>query len=82
MSPRVYLSQPTYQTTPEEDTPVCLSIQLSRATVKALHRRLQEADRHEDMRWVRRTPVWIDRLVHDVPGAVWCERWGRRPACL
>ena len=82
MSTRVYLSQYTCQTTPKEDTPVSLRIQLSRATVKELHSRLQDAYRRDDMRVVRRTTVWIDRLVHHVPMAVLCERWGRSPACL
>jgi len=43
MSTRVYLSKHTDQTTHQEDIPVCIRIQLSRATVKALHRRLQHA---------------------------------------
>ena len=43
MSTRVYLSKHTCQTTHEEEPPVCLRIQLSRATVKELHSRLQHA---------------------------------------
>jgi hypothetical protein len=43
MSTRVYLSTPTDQTTQQEATPVCIRIQLSRATVTELHRRLQHA---------------------------------------
>jgi transposase len=82
MSTRVYLSQHTYQTTPEEDTPVCIRIQLSRATVKDLHSRLQQAYQKDDVRLVRRTTVLIDLLVHDTPVAVICERWGLSPACL
>jgi hypothetical protein len=82
MSTRVYLSQHTYQTTLQEDTPVCLRIQLSHATGKELHSRLQDAYRRDDMRLVRRTTVWLDLLVHHVPVAVWCERWGLSPACL
>jgi transposase len=61
---------------------VCLRIQLSRATVKDLHRRLQDAYRRDDMRLVRRTTVLIDLLVHHVPVGVLCERWGLSPACL
>ena len=34
MSTRVYLSKNTCQITQSEDTPVCIRIQLSRATVK------------------------------------------------
>jgi transposase len=34
------------------------------------------------VRLVRRTPVFIDLLVHQVPVAVLCERWGLSPACL
>ena len=82
MSTRVYLSQYTCQTTPKEDTPVSLRIQLSRATVKELHSRLQDAYRRDDLRLVRRTTVLIDLLVHCVPVAVLCERWGLSPACL
>jgi transposase len=82
MSIRVYLSKNTCQTTPEEDTPVCLRIQLSRATVKALHRRLQHAYRRDEVRLVRRTTVLLDLLVPHVPVAVLKERWGLSPACL
>ena len=78
----MYLSKNTCQTTPEENTPVCIRIQLSRATVKDLHSRLQHAYRRDDVRLVRRTTVWIDLLVHHVPVAVLCERWGLSPACL
>ena len=82
MSTRVYLSQNTCPITPSEDTPVCLRIQLSRATVKDLHRRLQHAYQCDDVRVVRRTTVLIDLLVHHVPVAVLGERWGLSPACL
>src|SRR5688572_2823248 len=82
MSTRVYLSKHTCQTTHEEDTPVCLRIQRSRATVKDLHSRLQHAYRKDDVRLVRRTTVLIDLLVHHVPVAVLCERWGLSPSCL
>jgi transposase len=61
---------------------VCIRIQRSRATVKDLHSRLQDAYRRDDMRLVRRTTVLIDLLVHHVPVAVLGERWGLSPACL
>ena len=82
MSTRVYLSKHTCQTTSSEDTPVCIRIQLSRATVKALHSRLQQAYQKDDVRLVRRTTVLLDLLVHHAPVAVICERWGLSPACL
>ena len=50
MSTRVYLSQHTCQTTQQEDTPVCIRIQLSRATVNDLHKRLQHAYQRDDVR--------------------------------
>ena len=82
MSTRVYLSNYTCQTTPKEDTPVCLRIQLSRTTVKDLHSRLQHAYQRDDVRLVRRITVLLDLLVHHVPVAVLCERWGLSPACI
>jgi transposase len=82
MSTQVYLSKHTDQTTQVEDTPVCLRIQLSRATVKDLHSRLQHAYQRDDVRLVRRITVLIDLLVHHVPVVVVCERWGLSPACL
>ena len=44
-----------------------IRIQLSRATVKDLHSRLQHAYRRDDVRLVRRITVVIDLLVHHVP---------------
>src|ERR1700739_1549609 len=82
MSTRVYLSKHTCHTTHEEDTPVCIRIQLSRATVKDLPSRLQHAYQRDDVRLVRRTTVLIDLLVHHVPMAVLCERWGLSASCL
>ena len=82
MSTRVYLSKHTCQTTHEEETPVCLRIQLSRTTVKDLHRLLQHAYQRDDVRLVRRLTVLLDLLVHRVPLAVLCERWGLSPSCL
>ena len=82
MSTRVYLSKHTCQTTHEEETPVCLRIQLSRATVKDLHSRLQHADQYDDVRLVRRITVLLDLLVHQVPVEVLSERWGLSPSCL
>jgi transposase len=82
MSTRVYVSKHTYQTTHEEETPVCLRIQLGRATVKDLHSRLQHAYQRDDVRLVRRITVLLDLLVHHVPMAALCERWGLSLACL
>jgi transposase len=82
MSKRVYLSKLSYPTPSQENTPVSITIQLNRATVKDLHRRLQDAYQHDDVRLVRRTTVLIDLLVHQVPMAVLCERWGLSPSCL
>ena len=82
MSTRVYLSKHTCQTTHEEDTPVCLRIQLSRTTVKDLHSRLPHAYQRDDVRLVRRITVLLDLLVHRVPMAVLCERWGLSPSCI
>ena len=82
MSTRVYLSKHTCQTTHEEETPVCLRIQLSRATVKELHSRLQQAYQRDDVRLVRRITVLLDLLVHQVPVEVLSERWGLSPSCL
>jgi transposase len=82
MSTRVYLSKHTCQTTHEEETPVCLRIQLSRATVKELHSRLQHAYQRDDMRLVRRITVLLDLLVHQVPVEVLSDRWGLSPSCL
>jgi transposase len=61
---------------------VCIRIQLSHATVKDLHNRLQHAYQRDDVRLVRRITVLIDLLVHQMPVAVVCERWGLSPACL
>ena len=82
MSKRVYLSKNDCRITQEKDTPVSIRIQLSRATVKDLHHRLQQAYRRDDARLVRRITVLIDLLVHHVPVAMLCERWGLSPACL
>jgi transposase len=59
-----------------------IRIQLSHATVKALHSCLQHAYRKDDVRLVRRITVLIDLLGHQVPVAVLCERWGLSPSCL
>jgi len=61
---------------------VCIRIPLSRATVKDLHNRLQYAYHRDDVRLVRRTTALIDLLVHHVPVAVLCERWGLSPSCI
>jgi len=59
-----------------------IRIQLNRTTVKALHSHLQYAYRKDDVRLVRRITVLIDLLVHQVPMAVLCERWGLSLSCL
>src|SRR5262247_4046529 len=59
-----------------------IRIQLSVATVKALYNRLQQAYLKDDVRLVRRTTVLIDLLVHRVPMALLCERWGLSASCL
>ena len=82
MSTRVYLSKHTCQTAHEEDTPVCIRIQLSRATIKDLHSRLQHAYQRDDVRLVRRTTVLLDLLVHPVPVEGLSARWGLSPSCL
>jgi transposase len=61
---------------------VCVRIQLSRTTVKDLHSRLQHAYQRDDVRLVRRITVLLDLLVHRVPMAVLCERWGLSPSCI
>ena len=82
MSTRVYLSKYPYPTIPEEDTPVCIRIQLSHVTVKALQSRLQHAYQRDDVRLVRRITVLLDLLVHHVPVEVLCAQWGLSPACI
>ena len=59
-----------------------LRLQVSAATVKALHARLQQAYLKDDVRLVRRTTVLLDLLVPHVPMAVLCERWGLSSSCL
>ena len=61
---------------------MCMRIQLSRATVKDLHLRLQHAYQRDDVRLVRRTTVLLDLLVHHVPVEVLSERWGLSTSCL
>jgi transposase len=61
---------------------VCMRIQLSRATVKDLHLRLQHAYQRDDVRLVRRTTVLLDLLVHHVPVEVLSERWGLSTSCI
>ena len=82
MSKQVYPAKNDMRTTRWEDTPMSIRIQLSHATVKALHSHLQQAYQRDDVRLVRRTTVLIDLLVHHVPMAVLCERWGLSLSCL
>src|SRR5215510_5370942 len=81
-SKRVYVSIDTAITTEPEDTPMSLRIQVSAVTVKALHARLLQAYLQDDVRLVRRITVLLDLLVHQVPMAVLCERWGLSSSCL
>jgi transposase len=82
MSQRVYLSIAISVIPEQEDTPVSLRIQVSAATVKALHTKLQQAYLKDDIRLVRRTTVLIDMLVHQVPIPVLCKRWSLSASCL
>jgi transposase len=59
-----------------------IRIQVSTATVQALHTRLQQAYQHDEGRVVRRTTVLLDLLVHHVPVEGLCAPWGLSPACL
>src|SRR6516165_589768 len=78
----VYISIDISVPTAQEETPVSLRIQVSAATVKALHAKLQQAYLKDDVRLVRRTTVLMDLLVRQVPMAVLCERWGLSASCL
>jgi transposase len=82
MSTWVYLSKNPCQTTQEENTPVCLRIQASHATVKASQTRLQDAYRRDDVRLVRRISVRLELLTQTASVTVLCERWGLSPSCL
>jgi hypothetical protein len=64
MSKRVYVSIDIAVTTAQENTPVHIRIQVSAATVKALHARLQQAYLKDDGRLVRWTTHRIDARVH------------------
>ena len=59
---------------------MCIRIQLSRATVKELHSRLQHAYQRDDVRLVRRPTVLIDLLVHRAPVDILSARWGLSPS--
>jgi hypothetical protein len=61
---------------------VCLRIQLSRATVKKLHRRLQPAYQRSEVRLVQHITVLLDLLIHHMPVEVLCVQWGLSPACI
>ncbi len=82
MSKWVYLPSDISVTTAQEETPVSIRIQVSAATVKALHNRLQQAYLKDDVRLGRRTTVLTDLLVHLVPMALLGERWGLSASCL
>ena len=55
-----------------------IRIQLSRATVKALQRRLREAYQRDDVRLVRRIQALLAHLVTGTPVAALSEQWGGR----
>ena len=59
-----------------------IRIQLSRSTVKALQRRLQEAYQHDDVRLVRRIQALLAHLVNGTPVAQLSSQWGFTPACF
>ena len=59
-----------------------IRIQVSTATVKALHTKLRQAYQHDDVRLIRRATVVLDLLGHHVPVEGLCEQWGLSPACL
>ena len=59
-----------------------IRIQLSRSTFKALHRRLQEAYQHDDVRLVRRIQALLAHLVNGVPVAELSRQWGFTSACF
>ena len=59
-----------------------IRIQLSRQTVKAMQRRLQQAYRQDDVRLVRRIQALLDHLVNGVPVAVLSTQWGFSPPCF
>jgi transposase len=59
-----------------------IRIQVSRPTVKAMQRRLQEAYRHDDVRLVRRIKGLLEHLVNQVPVRMLSEQWGFTPACF
>jgi len=61
---------------------VSMRIQLSNATVKALHTRLHQAYQQDDIRLVRRISVLLDLMTHKATVPVLCERWGLSPACI
>jgi transposase len=61
---------------------VSIRIQASHATVKALHTRLQDAYRRDDVRVVRRLRVLLGLLTQTASVPVLCERWGLSPSCL
>ena len=59
-----------------------IRIQVSRPTVKAMQRRLQDAYQHDDVRLVRRIKALLEHLVNHVPVKALSEQWGFTPACF
>ncbi len=82
MSKRGYVSRDIAVPTAQAETPVSLRLQGSATTVKAFHARLPPVYRKDEVRLVRRTTVLLALLVHHVPRAGLCERWGRSASCL
>ena len=61
---------------------MCIRIQASHATVKALQAQLQDAYRRDDVRLVWRISVLLELLTQTASGPLLCERWGLSPSCL
>jgi len=66
----------------KEATSMNVRIQLSRQTVKAMQRRLQDAYQRDDVRLVRRIQALLDHLVNELPVAVLSTQWGFSPPCF
>src|SRR3990172_12790836 len=78
----MYLFAESLPNPAEEATSMNIRIQLSRQTVKALQRRLQDAYRRDDVRLVRRIEALLAHLVNGVSVATLSEHWGFTPACF
>jgi transposase len=78
----VYLLAKALPNPAKEATPMNIRIQVSRQTVKAMQRRLQEAYQRDDVRLVRRIKALLAHLVDGVSAAQLSAHWGFTPACL